>query len=206
MSLIPSLSNPYLAAFVGGISYGMVVCTAACVPYLASYIAGVGAGFRKGIGITMIFNSGRITGYALLGALVGVFSGLFKLLDSGTAISPLQTYSSLIFGILTMAIGVFVLVKYRSATCDCKPSPTNRFIAIGKKGQFGFDLGAFSLGLSRGLILCPPLVPSSALRYTLFQPGWKRGFSRIVWIRYNSVTYAVFGRSHRLAFDKGTFV
>jgi sulfite exporter TauE/SafE len=136
----------------------MVVCTAACVPYLASYIAGVGAGFRKGIGITMIFNSGRITGYALLGALVGVFSGLFKLLAAGTAISPLQTYSSLIFGILTMAIGVFVLAKYRSAKCDCKPSPTNRFIAIGKKGRFGFDFGAFSLGLSRGLILCPPLV------------------------------------------------
>jgi sulfite exporter TauE/SafE len=79
MSLIPEVSNPFLGAFAGGLLYGLAVCTAACVPYIASYIAGIGAGFRKGIVVTLIFNSGRIAAYALIGCLVGLFSGLFRL-------------------------------------------------------------------------------------------------------------------------------
>jgi len=31
-------------------------------------------------------------------------------------------------------------------------------VAQGKTGRFGFDFRAFSLGLSRGLIICPPLI------------------------------------------------
>ncbi len=69
MSLIPEVSNPFLAAFAGGLLYGLAVCTASCLPYMASYIAGVGAGFRKSITITMIFNSGRIVAYALIGCI-----------------------------------------------------------------------------------------------------------------------------------------
>ena len=60
MSLIPEISNPYLGAFTIGLFYGLVVCTASCLPYVTSYIAGIGAGFSKGVKITLIFNSGRI--------------------------------------------------------------------------------------------------------------------------------------------------
>ena len=73
MSLIPQLSNPYLGALIGGLTYGLAVCTATCLPYVASYIAGTGANFRKGVGITLTFNSGRIIAYALIGGLVGLF-------------------------------------------------------------------------------------------------------------------------------------
>ena len=118
MSLIPTISNPFLGAFAGGLLYGLAVCTAACLPYLASYIAGIGAGFRKGIVVTLIFNSGRITAYALIGCLVGIFSGLFRLAVSGTAISPFQIYSSIAFSIVTMIIGVSILLKLR-APCEC---------------------------------------------------------------------------------------
>jgi cytochrome c-type biogenesis protein len=157
MSLIPSISNPYLAAFIGGLSYGMVVCTASCLPYLASYIAGIGAGFRKSFEVTAVFSVGRIAGYAALGAVVGVFSGLFKLFVSSTAVSPFQTYSAFAFAAVTIAIGAFILLKTRSPTCDCQPAGTVN-LATAQKGRFGFDFGAFTLGLSRGLIICPPLV------------------------------------------------
>src|SRR5208337_2024061 len=118
MSLIPTISNPFLGAFAGGLIYGLAVCTAACVPYIAGYIAGIGAGFRKGVAVTLIFNSGRITAYALIGCLVGLFTGLFKLALSSTVISPFQIYSSMALGIVTMIIGVSVLLKLRSP-CEC---------------------------------------------------------------------------------------
>jgi len=157
MSLIPQISNPYIGAFAGGLLYGLVVCTASCLPYIASYIAGIGAGFRKGIGVTLIFSGGRVTGYALIGGLVGLFSGLFRLFVSNAAISPFQMYSSLAFGIVTIIIGASVLVKYRKP-CECSSADTKSLVAKAKTGRFGFDFGAFLLGLSRGLIICPPLV------------------------------------------------
>ena len=109
MSLIPQLSNPYIGAFAGGLLYGLAVCTASCLPYIASYIASMGAGFRKGFGLTLVFSSGRIVGYALIGAVVGLFSGLFRLFVSGQAFSPFQVYASLAFGVVTIIIGVSVL-------------------------------------------------------------------------------------------------
>jgi thiol:disulfide interchange protein DsbD len=156
MSLIPQATNPFLAAFAGGLLYGLAVCTASCLPYIASYIAGINAGFRKGLTITMIFNGGRVTAYALIGCLVGLFSGLFRLFVSNAAISPFQIYSSIAFGIVTIIIGGSIIVKSRSP-CECN-APNGKSLAAPKTGRFGFDYTAFTLGLSRGLILCPPLV------------------------------------------------
>ena len=162
MSLIPEISNPYLGSFAIGLGYGLGVCTASCLPYLTSYVAGIGAGFKKGIKITLIFNSGRILAYALIGALIGVFSGLISLVAPG-AISPFQVYSSLIFGAVTIAIGASILLKARKP-CGCNVQGAN--MASHKTGRFGIDFGAFTLGLSRGLIICPPLI-SLLLLYAL---------------------------------------
>lgn len=157
MSLIPEISNPYLGAFFSGLVYGLAVCTATCLPYVAGYIAGIGAGFRKSVSITLIFSSGRIVGYAVIGGLVGLFSGLFRLLVSTSELSPFQVYSSIAFGIITMLIGASIFLKNRSRSCECKLSDT-RNMKKGRIVRFGFDFGAFTLGLSRGLILCTPLM------------------------------------------------
>lgn len=156
MSLIPQAANPFLAAFAGGLLYGLAVCTASCLPFVASYIAGINAGFRRSLSITMIFNGGRILAYALIGCIVGLFSGLFRLFVSNTAISPFQIYSSIAFGIVTMIIGASIIIKSRSP-CECNMA-NGKSLAAPKIGRFGFDYTAFTLGLSRGLILCPPLV------------------------------------------------
>jgi sulfite exporter TauE/SafE len=153
MSLIPEISNPYLGAFAGGLLYGLAVCTASCLPIVTGYIAGVGAGFSRGVKISLIFNSGRVLAYALIGGLVGLFSNLFRLFVSDTAISPFQIYSSIAFGGVTIVIGASIYLKSRKP-CNCNSQNTNTVAT----GRFGFDVGAFSLGLSRGLVLCPPLI------------------------------------------------
>jgi thiol:disulfide interchange protein DsbD len=155
MSLIPEIPNPYLESFAVGLLYGLVFCTSSCLPYIASYIAGIGAGFRKGVIVTLIYNSGRIIAYALIGGLIGIFSGVARLFVSEASISPFQEYSSYAFSIVTIAIGISILVKKRSHSCDYKPED-NKNLEVKKNGRF--DLRAFTLGLSRGLIICPPLV------------------------------------------------
>jgi cytochrome c-type biogenesis protein len=157
MSLIPEITNPFLGAFAGGLLYGLAVCTASCLPYIASYIAGIGAGFRKGIGVTLVFSLGRIVAYAVIGAAVGLFSVFFRSLFSGSLLSPFQFYSSLAFGFVTIVIGASVLVKYRRP-CECNAIGSKSLLKQGKGRWLGFDFGAFSLGLSRGLIFCPPLI------------------------------------------------
>ncbi len=156
MSVIPELSNPYLTSLAAGLLYGLVACTSTCLPYIASYIAGTGAGFKKGILATLTFNSGRIVAYALIGGLVGVFSSLFWLYADASAVSPFQTYSSIAFSIVTILIGANLLYKTRKPSCNCNipTKPASSTQKISRR----FDFGAFTLGLSRGLILCPPLI------------------------------------------------
>jgi sulfite exporter TauE/SafE len=163
MSLIPEISNPFIGAFLGGLLYGLAVCTASCLPLVTSYIAGIGAGFTKGVKVTLIFNSGRILAYTLIGTLIGLFGGLFRIFVSEAAISPFQIYSSFAFGIVTIIIGAAILYKAR------KPSDCNiinsKIITDSKIGRVGVNFGAFSLGLSRGFIICPPLI--ALLLYSL---------------------------------------
>jgi thiol:disulfide interchange protein DsbD len=165
MSFLPQFANPYIDALVGGLLYGSVFCTSACLPFVAGYIAGVGAGFKKGLAITAIFNSGRIVAYALLGAAVG----LFRLAVGGTFLTAFQQYASAAFGVVTVIIGSVILVKSRSSkpACDCKPPKR-----APKFGRFSgrFDFGAFTLGLSRGLVVCTPLVALLVYAATFASP------------------------------------
>jgi sulfite exporter TauE/SafE len=158
MSLIPDITNPYLGALAGGLLYGLAVCTASCLPIVAGYIAGVGSGFQKSLKITLIFNSGRIVAYALIGAVVGLFGGLMRFFVSDAAISPFQIYSSLAFGVVTIAIGAIVIFKAAKPACSRNSQDAQKMVAAGRAGRYGVDFGAFSLGLTRGLILCPPLM------------------------------------------------
>ena len=162
MSLVPGIPNPYLAAFAMGLFYGLAFCTSACLPFVASYIAGIGASFRKGILVTLTYNSGRITAYALIGGAIGVISGAFRFLVTEASLIPFQRYSSIAFGIVAIAIGTSILLKSRRLSCN----PISQMSSQGtKRMSQRFDFRAFSLGLSRGLVVCPALL--ALLLYSL---------------------------------------
>lgn len=155
MSLVPAVQNLYLEAFIVGVFYGSVVCVSSCLPYVASYIAGVGAGFRKGVMLTLTFNSGRLAAYALIGGVVGLLSGALRLIISAETLLPFQGYSSIAFGIVTIVIGFTILLKIKSShKCNMEANAT---LGDGMLRQ-RFDVRAFSLGLTRGLVICPPLL------------------------------------------------
>lgn len=164
MSLLPEVTNPYLAALASGLLYGMVFCTSTCLPYVASYIAGINAGFRKGVSVTVIFNLGRITAYALIGAAIGAVN----LLVNDALVSSFQIYSSTAFSVITIGIGVTLLVRKKQQGCSscAKEMPT----AASGKLRSRFDIRAYTLGLSRGLVLCTPLMALLAYSLTFASP------------------------------------
>jgi len=156
MSLLPGILNPYLEALAVGLLYGTVFCTSSCLPYLASYIAGIGADFRKGVTTAITYNLGRVTAYALIGAFVGISSGIFRFVVNESSLSAFQQYSSYGFSIVTIFIGITILLKSRFSSHDCYLKDTKNFES--KKNKKILDIRALSMGFSRGLIVCPPLM------------------------------------------------
>ena len=155
-------ANPYIEAFIFGLSYGLVFCTSTCLPYIASYIAGIGAGFRKGVTVTVIFNSGRVIAYALIGAAIGAF----KLLLSDETLAAFQTYSSFAFAAVTVAIGASLLIKSRQSTAPCKDCNVKQQDNSLRRVNEKFDFRAFSLGLSSIGIGWPGTQPPVVRRLT----------------------------------------
>jgi len=152
MTVLEQISNPYLASIVLGLLYGITFCATACLPYIVSYIAGIGAGFKKGIVITTVYNSGRIVAYAIVGTIVGFLSAAV----GEEVFSAYQQYSPIAFGVIIIFIGTRILMKKMGNTCDC-PKQKNDRLGISNLTS-RFDLRAFFMGFTKGLILCPPLV------------------------------------------------
>ena len=150
--MLEQISNPYLGSLVLGLVYGLTFCTSVCLPYLASYIVGIKAGFRRGVKVTAVYNSGRVIAYAVIGTLVG----LFQTYINETFFTSYQGYSSLIFGFVVIAIGISILSeKNPSKTCSVECSQSTKMLG----GVFKrFDVRAFFMGFTRGFVLCPPLV------------------------------------------------
>jgi len=151
MTVLQQISNPYLASLVLGLLYGLTFRASACLPYIISYIAGIGAGFKKGVIITTVYNSGRIVAYAIIGTTVGLLGTVI----SEEFFSSYQQYSSIAFGAVIVVVGVNILMK-KVGTCTCTTKEPDR-LGVSKLTQ-RFDIRAFSMGFTRGLVLCPPLI------------------------------------------------
>ena len=164
MELLPGISNPYLASLILGIVYGLTFCTSVCLPYVVSYIAGIGAGFRGGVMVTSIYNSGRVTAYAVMGGL----TGLFKTIISDAFFLSYQRYSPLAFGIAILLVGTSIFLRKKSSTGTCIVEKREH-LGISEKLARKFDIRAFSMGFTRGLVLCPPLVALLLAAITLPQ-------------------------------------
>ncbi len=110
--------------------------------------------------ITLAYNFGRIVAYAAIGSLIGALNGLFRIAVNEEMLRSVQAYSAIAFGAVTMIIGADIIRRFRFACDKCEEKLTE-----GKnKTTPRFDIRAFSLGISRGLVVCPPLI--TLLLYT----------------------------------------
>jgi sulfite exporter TauE/SafE len=147
------VSVTYIEALSIGLLYGTIFCTSECLPYLASYIAGTGAGFRKGILITLLYDAGRLISYTLIGVMVGIIGGSVASILDELSLLSFRIYSAYAIGIITILIGVHIFFRSRKNNYNCASECKN--VDEWKIGKY--DFRAFTLGLTRGLIICPPL-------------------------------------------------
>jgi thiol:disulfide interchange protein DsbD len=159
MTIIEQISNPYLGSIVLGLIYGLTFCSTTCLPYIVSYIAGINAGFREGTTITLMYNSGRILAYAIIGSIIGLFTVFFD--DS--FLSVYQQIFSMIFGLVILTIGINIFFKRSKKQCKIKAVTQQENYKKSKR----FDIRAFSMGFTKGLVLCPALL--ALLLYSITQ-------------------------------------
>jgi sulfite exporter TauE/SafE len=164
-AVLPQIANPYLASLVLGLFYGLAFCTSACFPYVISYIAGIGAGFRRGVIVTSIYNSGRVTAYALLGGLTAIL----KIYVSDTIFLAFQQYSLIVFGVAIILIGLSIFLRRESSSCTCGAGE-GKPIGFSKRITQKFDISPFVMGFTRGLVICPPLLALLLYTVTLSTP------------------------------------
>lgn len=153
MTILQQISNPYLASLILGLLYGFTFCTSTCLPYVISYIAGIGAGFRKGFTVALIYNIGRVVAYALLGTVVG----LSTVLISEEFLLSYQEYSSIAFGAVIIVVGAIILLR-NPVNCSYSPTKKTDSMQFFDKLSKRFDIRAFFMGFTKGLVLCPPLI------------------------------------------------
>ena len=86
MSLLPEILNLHLEALAVGLLYRLRFFTLKCLLHATSYIVGIGADFRKGVLVTLTYNSGSVAAYAGTDTLV--FAGIFTVATATTANNP----------------------------------------------------------------------------------------------------------------------
>lgn len=120
-----------------GVSMGLTACTISCLPFMGSWVLGRGGARREALADTAAFLSGRVTTYALLGAIAGAFGAwLEAALASGVG--------HLAIGVSSIAAGLYLLRPVRpSAPCSAK--------------RRGAGAPPFLLGASLSLTPCAPL-------------------------------------------------
>lgn len=69
-SLLPQQTTLF-AVWLLGVSLGLTACTATCLPFMGAWVLGRGGGQREVWRDTLMFACGRISAYALLGAVAG---------------------------------------------------------------------------------------------------------------------------------------
>jgi sulfite exporter TauE/SafE len=69
-SLLPQ-ETTFFAIWLLGVSLGLTACTATCLPFMGTWVLGRGGTQLEALRDTLLFASGRILAYALLGALAG---------------------------------------------------------------------------------------------------------------------------------------
>ncbi|MEM2144093.1 MAG: sulfite exporter TauE/SafE family protein [Candidatus Jordarchaeaceae archaeon] len=152
MSFLAQLETSYAESFMLGLFYGLTFCTSSCLPYITSYIAGIKAGFKKGVIVTLIYNFGREMAYITL----GVLADFFKQFISDVSFFDYQKYALTSFGVTLIAVGISILHNKPASSHLCITMQT-QFNATKKIANI-FDIRAFLMGFTKGLIVCPPFM------------------------------------------------
>ena len=163
-------------AFLLGLTGGFGHCLAMCGPFVAAAslaegcgvrTAGGGAGSKRPLGFQLGYHAGRITTYALLGALLGLLGQAGAMASLSGPFSPdnVTRWLKLAGGVAMVAAGVVLLASSLRARGTRLPEPTRLLTNRPWFGRATSELlrrgprWGFALGMLMGLLPCAPLLP-----------------------------------------------
>ena len=132
----------FLQIFAVGFGMGLIgPCLFYCLPVILAFTAGAEKEYKKSLSDILIFFSGRLLAYVLLGFLAGL-SGLVlrRFIESRFGI-----YFGPLAGIISIILGIYVLLT-KDNTESCR-----------RPGRIYGIAGIFGLGFIIGLSPCVPL-------------------------------------------------
>lgn len=125
------------SVWILGITVGFTACTASCLPFMGSWVMSRNLGMKGSLIDAGLFSLGKVTAYALLGALAGL-TGEFILhyLRSG--------FGNLLIGSASILAGIWLVFNLRRQKRQC---------GINKR----HNMHPFNLGFTLSFIPCAPL-------------------------------------------------
>ena len=150
-SLLPQQTSLF-AVWLLGVSLGLTACTATCLPFMGTWVLGRGGTQMQALRDTVLFVSGRILAYTLLGAIAaGAGTWLAQVMRGGTG--------NFVIGTASIAAGVWLL---RSAKTH---------VPCSVAGNAG-GTPPLVLGFSLSLTPCAPLASLLAVCAAAGSVGW----------------------------------
>jgi sulfite exporter TauE/SafE len=146
-------------------SFGFILgvagpCLLYCLPVILALSAGIRQDYKKILSGIVIFLSGRLLAYVVLGFLAGVSAVLLRQFTD----SQLSFYLNPAAGLISIAFGVYIFSYRRKEEKTC-PNPTHKILSSG---------GFFVFGFVMGIAPCPPLM-GLLLEITLISKTFLQG-------------------------------
>lgn len=158
------------AVFALGLTGGFGHCLMMCGPFVAGTSLGVGLGGHSARSATVFqvaYHAGRLITYTTIGLLLGLLgeAGALSTLQGPFSPTALSRYLKLGVGVVTLAMGAWLMVSWVRGRAARLPEPTAPLLASGRFTRIAAALvrrgGRFGLplGMLMGLLPCGPLLP-----------------------------------------------
>lgn len=136
----------FTSIFIIGLSYGATACMFSCMPFLSPLLIGNSNSTKQALGIILPFSLGRIFSYTLLSIIAYISSAWVKQILND------NTLFSIILGISTIGMGIYLLYKSYTQTNLC--SHSTPLIKKPKLNKIGF----FTIGATMSINPCAPIM------------------------------------------------
>jgi thiol:disulfide interchange protein DsbD len=127
-----------LQIFGIGFSFGIAgPCFLFCTPVLITYLLGRKERWHEALGDILVFLTGRLSAYVLLGSLAGLSGAVLRRFIG----PPAAAFINPAAGAVSIMLGILVLVYKEPVLCACGGSPARKIYGFGSLFTLGFIIG-----------------------------------------------------------------
>lgn len=139
------------SAMLMGLAFGAGPCNVTCLPYLGPVFLGNESNWSRRLHTIVPFSLGRMTGYALLGAVAGSAGyAATQWFEDGVA--------GIVLGLAAIILGIMLIIRAgKEQTCQVATVPDEQTIHLLPPRRTMMPLSLFMMGVGMALNPCAPL-------------------------------------------------